>query len=253
MPWFRVIIEGILIVSSILLAFGIDAWWDELGEREYERDTLINLREDFRGHIEMIDTFQKENRSRVDAADLLLASSDRSTPEFSEVQLLQALERVHVWMQLLIPKGTLGSLLEGQGLSVIQSAALRTALVEWTQQLKVVDETNSYMIEVVTQLEDYLAPRFPMRALRLLGEASNPPPDGTTSIGPTPFPAHVRPLLLEMEFENHVVRGRDVSYIGLIQSNRWAASARRVIELIDQELGTEGPRNGSKSQTRLKT
>jgi hypothetical protein len=33
-PWLRVIIEGVVIVGSILLAFGIDAAWDEKQERE---------------------------------------------------------------------------------------------------------------------------------------------------------------------------------------------------------------------------
>ena len=235
-------------MGSILLAFGIDAWWDELGEREFERVTLIDLREDFQGHIETIHEFQKRSLSRVDAADILLASSGRSKPEISDDLLLQALNRMHIWKQLLIPEGTLASLLEGQGLSVIQSAALRTALVEWTQQLKMVDETNLYMIEVVMHLEGYLSTRFPTRALRLIAEQSNPPPDGTTSIGPTSFPAHVRPLLLEMEFENHVVRGRDASHIGLIQSELWAASARRVIELIDQELGPIDRDTGQEAQ-----
>jgi hypothetical protein len=30
-PWLRVLLEGVVIVGSILLAFGIDAWW-EAGE-----------------------------------------------------------------------------------------------------------------------------------------------------------------------------------------------------------------------------
>ena len=28
MPWARVLLEGLVIVGSILLAFGVDAWWD---------------------------------------------------------------------------------------------------------------------------------------------------------------------------------------------------------------------------------
>ncbi len=32
-PWLRVFVEGVVIVGSILLAFGIDAWWDGVQER----------------------------------------------------------------------------------------------------------------------------------------------------------------------------------------------------------------------------
>ncbi len=46
-PWLRVFVEGVVIVGSILLAFGIQAWWDERQERGEERgeeqQLLINI------------------------------------------------------------------------------------------------------------------------------------------------------------------------------------------------------------------
>jgi len=38
--WKRLAIEAPVIVVSILLAFTIDAWWDERGERAAERVLL---------------------------------------------------------------------------------------------------------------------------------------------------------------------------------------------------------------------
>ncbi len=35
-PWLRVFVEGVVIVASILLAFGIQAWWDGVQERAEE-------------------------------------------------------------------------------------------------------------------------------------------------------------------------------------------------------------------------
>ena len=39
--------EGFVIVLSILLAFGIEAWWSERGERDAEAEALQGLRDDF--------------------------------------------------------------------------------------------------------------------------------------------------------------------------------------------------------------
>jgi hypothetical protein len=39
LPWLRVLIEGVVIVDSILLAFGIDAWWE--GRQGGRRPTVI--------------------------------------------------------------------------------------------------------------------------------------------------------------------------------------------------------------------
>jgi hypothetical protein len=47
-PWPRVLVEGAVIVASILLAFGIEAWWNGAQERLEERQILSSLAEDFR-------------------------------------------------------------------------------------------------------------------------------------------------------------------------------------------------------------
>ncbi len=41
--WPRLLAEGAAIVVSILLAFGIDAWWDDRQERIEERKILLGL------------------------------------------------------------------------------------------------------------------------------------------------------------------------------------------------------------------
>lgn len=43
-PWLRVFVEGVVIVGSILLAFGIDAWWEGRQEREDELGYVERLR-----------------------------------------------------------------------------------------------------------------------------------------------------------------------------------------------------------------
>ncbi len=49
-PWLRVFVEGVVIVGSILLALGLDAWWDGVQERQREqaglREILQNLAAD---------------------------------------------------------------------------------------------------------------------------------------------------------------------------------------------------------------
>ena len=44
--WLRVFVEGVVIVGSILLAFGIDAWWEGRQERDEEVQVLLAIQED---------------------------------------------------------------------------------------------------------------------------------------------------------------------------------------------------------------
>ena len=46
-PWGRLIAEGGAIVVSILLAFAIDAWWEERQERVEEQQILQDLADEF--------------------------------------------------------------------------------------------------------------------------------------------------------------------------------------------------------------
>ena len=45
-PWSRVLVEGVVIVGSILLAFGIDAWWSARQEISAELDYVERIRAD---------------------------------------------------------------------------------------------------------------------------------------------------------------------------------------------------------------
>jgi len=46
-PWKRTTVEAAAIVASILLAFAIDAWWEDRGLRIEEQQVLQGLREEF--------------------------------------------------------------------------------------------------------------------------------------------------------------------------------------------------------------
>jgi hypothetical protein len=45
--WARILAEGVAVVGSILLAFGIQAWWEERRDRVEERQALEALTRDF--------------------------------------------------------------------------------------------------------------------------------------------------------------------------------------------------------------
>ena len=46
-PLKRIAVEAVVIVTSILLAFAIDAWWDERQERIEETEVLLGLKSEF--------------------------------------------------------------------------------------------------------------------------------------------------------------------------------------------------------------
>jgi len=83
LPWLRVMIEGGVIVASILLAFGIDTWWDE---RQLEREVVQELQSvgrELRQNQELL-AFQLDiMRRMVQGGDEVLALLDANlAPEY---------------------------------------------------------------------------------------------------------------------------------------------------------------------------
>ena len=66
--WPRFLIEGVVIVGSILLAFGIEAWWEERGERDQTRQNLLALLDEL-----------EINRAQLDSCAVALDRSAEGT------------------------------------------------------------------------------------------------------------------------------------------------------------------------------
>ena len=54
--WKRLSAEGAAIVVSILLAFSIEAWWDNYKDRSEEQGILLSLKSEFEQNLAFIET-----------------------------------------------------------------------------------------------------------------------------------------------------------------------------------------------------
>ena len=85
-PLKRILVEATAIVASILLAFAIDAWWQDRTERIVEVQYLQALREDLLTSLDILDRDEAWQRRQVEYLEsLLLANGD--TPYSDELRL----------------------------------------------------------------------------------------------------------------------------------------------------------------------
>jgi hypothetical protein len=68
----RFLVEGIVIVVSILLAFGIDAWWDSTQDDELRAAYLIALKNEFEAAAAEMDDQIGDHRRQVENIETLL-------------------------------------------------------------------------------------------------------------------------------------------------------------------------------------
>ena len=84
-PWGRILAEGAAIVVSILLAFAIDAWWDNRKERFEEHQILLGLEAEFSDLRDRLDQWAQFNQEGGEAIEQLLnAPADTLEKTFIE-------------------------------------------------------------------------------------------------------------------------------------------------------------------------
>lgn len=154
------VVEGFLIVVSILVAFAIDAWWEERGARTEEQRVLSALRAEF-----------QENAERL---PVYIAASDFAATEAARViQAIQGVaegRRITVTPEQLMAFTTFGSfdpvrgafdaMLQSGELRYIGNQALRGRLVRWPTLIADAVE-NDYFLRSTAgpRVFDYLSKR----------------------------------------------------------------------------------------------
>ena len=157
-PWLRVSVEGAVIVISILLAFGIDALWDEVQERRQEQEALAALQAEFEGHVADLEAYVPTLSRITRGIEFLFTVGGQPASELP-VATVDSAFRAALSAPTLDPgKGTLDALSTSGRIRLIEAIELQEALTAWTGQLAEMREGQLLMRDfVVATLVPYLA------------------------------------------------------------------------------------------------
>ena len=128
-PWKRLFAEGAAIVVSILLAFWIDAWWEDRRDSREEFVILSSLLDEFQLIQQNLQQLDIYHAAIQDSARVLLASSVGPDQPLSDRDIDRLLADL-IWFTtpdwLLTPE--LNSLVSSGDLSVVSNSELRRDL-----------------------------------------------------------------------------------------------------------------------------
>ena len=125
--------EAVVIVGSILLAFGIDAAWDARGEAELERRLLEALAEDFRFAESEWKEVKAGHNTVVESMERLLTWAEQgSVPADQRAVADTVLSNVFWRMRFHPPMGTVEAVLGSGRLDLLQNQELVGALTRWS-------------------------------------------------------------------------------------------------------------------------
>jgi hypothetical protein len=174
-PWLRVFVEGVVIVASILLAFGIEAWWDGRQEAEERSQLLSTMRESVQlnrasleENIEGSESAQARTRRFIEMENPELAAVSTDTA----LSLLTSLNRPNTRQA---SRGPLSRLLDSGRLSLISEPSIIAALDQWLVQVTELEERARNLAEVELAVLTALGPHEAFRMRNTVERESLPP------------------------------------------------------------------------------
>ena len=129
--WFATLSQALAIVASILVAFAIDAWWEERQEERWQTEQLVSLRDEFvTNREELIDVVRRDR----DIGDNLQALLDAL--KANDIGDVVRVDARHVaaltgWRTSDVASGALDALLASGRLGEFEPPELRQRLAEW--------------------------------------------------------------------------------------------------------------------------
>ena len=195
----RLIGEGAVVVLSILIAFGVNAWWEYFGERVREQEAIEQLVDEFvevdAELAELDSAYTKSNSGEQRLGQLVTVMGSRRG-DFADLVLDSLIAGAIANPRVALPEGVLASLLASGDLSVIRSDSLRAALAGWAPERAKVERD---VIEAADFTSEFLMPY-------LWGEVSVRAIDVKTGfheeLGPGPFGHDSWRFLTDRRFEN---------------------------------------------------
>ena len=151
--WKRLSVEAAAIVVSILLAFAIDAWWDESQQRKHIQNVLTGLEVAFSENVTLIDenidlvTRYREILKRFIEMD---ASDVAQIPPELTFDTLQS-----IWRPVTTDNNNslLIETLDSENLTALELPALQDSIARWRAQ---VDELNERTEQLATSEQEAL-------------------------------------------------------------------------------------------------
>ena len=143
--WKRIGIEATAIVASILVAFSIDAWWDDTQEKRRVRTTLEGLQTGFSSNLDLIDANLNEVQASQDTVNRFL----NMNPDGAAV--IPADERISTLIAIWRPRtldlnnNLLLVMLDSQGLKTLSNPALQDAIARWRDSVEELNELKTML------------------------------------------------------------------------------------------------------------
>ena len=231
--WRRLAAEIAAIVLSILLAFAIDAWWEDRGDQKSEQWLLQRLKADFTEIQVALQLIENEHKETSAACLTLLGFAvGEPLPNSPEVDRMVAL--VFLTSRTFNPgSGATAAFLNSEGAKLVENQPLANLLLAWPGVVEELQEEDAYLQNgIANRWIPFLKSRVNLGPyLATYGEVMSGLPSHVTN------PSSRQTLIADQAFVNNVLDRYKSQQIALRDLKPVLAAVERILVLLDKEIG----------------
>jgi hypothetical protein len=236
-PWKRISVEALAIVCSILLAFAIDAWWEDRNEAALEQRLLVALAAEFEKNRDLLQQARTAYERTYMEAVRMLEYIEADTVSMDATELETLFRGLLYTRSFHLETGAHNGMLTSGELSIIQDEALRNRLAAWPS---LVAEWSEEQDAVFSLYRDLFSPYL----TKLVRLRSINPEFAEFPIGESPpriarISANLDSLTRitkTLEFENMVHRRTQALWYAMRDGETLLAEIDTLLQLINQNL-----------------
>lgn len=151
--WPRLLAEATAVVLSILLAFAIDAAWDQRQEFEADQARLRALLDELRSHDRLLDEAIDGHRRSVEYGYELLDLMGQELTEENAARLSVLLDEMLNFYRINAPFGSLETAITSGAIARMQDISLASELASWPTSIDdLLEEEDTGGVQLVTEL-----------------------------------------------------------------------------------------------------
>ncbi len=229
--WQRLAIEAPVIIVSILLAFAIDAWWEERADRQAETVLLQRLQADFKELDASLAIVEEEHQWAATYCEYFMGLPLGSTLEENK-DIDTGVFLVFMASRTFNPgSGAIASFHSNEGGRLIQNQALADKILAWSGLLEELQEEEANLQKgVAERWSPFIASRVALGPYLNRVNLYNNIPESILK------PEVRQPLIVDEAFMNHVLDRYKWQQIALRDIKPVRSAVEEILQLIEAEL-----------------
>ena len=197
LEWNRLLVEGVVIVASILLAFAIDAWWDDRQGRHAESNQLLSVAAEVELNTERIREKLDVLTTADDAAREFISWMGPKPGPVEKKEFGETFRNMYSIGAFVLLRGASETYLAGDRVGAARHNDVRKAISDWYAAGDDLERQYAWLREAHAELGNYLIDAIP----RLHLERSHPL---MQDIQNSRFPLNQLDLLSDPRFESRL-------------------------------------------------